>query len=586
MPQQGLLRLHPNPALRQAADGLRAPSGTCRMSRMSTARSRRDAGFSLFFRKGWVYLAVFPNDRTGTSVYPEDVIGKMRVLNMPRVSQAVIRDVIAQASGEPVRIVEWPEGRDLAATITATVSDDEMEATLLVEPPRKGAEKPDLDDILEELHREGVVFGIDIEAVKRVVKHELYGQRTVIARGLPAVAETGRRIEYKFNTDRGRPYLTMDFGRINLKELNFIENCDEGDLLAVLLPQIDPVDGKTVTGRVVSAERGAPSDRLVGGPNTRLSRDGLRLFARCDGNVRIEAGRIVVEPVVTVKNVDYETGNIRFDGSVTVEGHIADGFLVDATGNVQVAHGVGKATIKAGRHVVLKTGVNGNGEGSITCGGNLFARYVESCRIACGGHAFVEEAIMHSRVSVQGFCILNGRRSEIIGGEVVAGEGAWCKKIGNAYGTPTRIAIGVAPELWFAYHGDVENREKALEELDETDRKLVQLEGAIRDGAQDPRIAPAYEQLTAEKTRLSERLSALKQSVKSLRERIHTTRNATFVIEDTAFAGVTILFGRLEFRVPELGLRKTVLKAGDTGIIESGYDARNKPEFSFVDPLE
>ena len=556
------------------------------MVRMSTARSRRDTGFTVFYKKGWVYLTVFPPAGTVGDVYPEDVIGKMRVLNMPRVSRTIITGVIAQASGEAVRIIEWPEGRDLAATITVTVSDDEMQASLFIERPRKGAENPDLDDVREVLHREGVVFGIDVETIRRIVENELYGRSAVIARGLPAVAETGARIEYKFNTDRGRPYLTMEFDRINLKELNFIENCDEGDLLAVLLPPTEPVDGKTVTGKPVTADRGAPSAKLVGGSNTRLSRDGLRLFARCDGNVRIDAGRIVVEPVVTVKNVDYETGNIRFDGSVTVEGHIADGFIVEATGNVQVAHGVGKATIKAGRHVVLKTGVNGNGEGSITCAGNLFARYVESCRIACAGHAFVEEAIMHSRVSVQGYCILSGRRSEIIGGEVVAGEGAWCKKVGNAYATPTRIAVGVAPALWFAYHEDVALREKALEELDEIDRKLLQLEGAIRDGAQDPRIAPAYEQLTAEKARVSERLSAVKQSVRTLRERIHTTRNATFVIEDTGFAGVTIMFGRFEFHVPELGLRKTLLKAGDSGIIESGYDPRNKPVFTFFDPLE
>ena len=195
-----------------------------------------------------------------------------------------------------------------------------MSASVTVHPPKKGAAPPSAEEVEDAAAEFGVTAGIDRERIEKLLLRKEFGIPVVIARGKEPVHGKTGRILYHFNTSRGKPYLEMDFGRINLKELNFIENVDEGTLLAEELPPIQPEDGFTVTGRTLYADSDTETAVLGAGENTRLNDEKDRLYAACDGNVKIERGRVVVEAVVTVENVNYETGNIDFEGSVVVNG--------------------------------------------------------------------------------------------------------------------------------------------------------------------------------------------------------------------------------------------------------------------------
>ncbi|TVR32542.1 MAG: DUF342 domain-containing protein [Spirochaetaceae bacterium] len=548
---------------------------------MEQRSGSQDGTFELYYRKGWAYLVVRPPLARGRPVYPEQIENRMKILRIPRVSGRRIREVIEEATAEPVALVEWPEGRRLAARVEVEIAEDEMSAWVTLEAPHKGAGTPTVEDIDDELNQCGVIFGIDRQAVQRLAVQQAYGVRTLVAEGDHPIAGTGNRVYYHFNTNRGKPYLEMDFGRINLKELNFIDNREAGDLLAALLPPIEARDGRTVTGRVIAAERDTRPVELNGGANTRLNPERTELYATCDGNVRISARKVIVEPVVKVKNVNYETGNIRFDGSVVVEGSIADGFVIEASGDIQVGKGVGKATLKAGGNILLKTGINGNGAGQIECDGDLFARYVESCSVTCRGHLLVEEAIMHSHLRVWKHCVLNGRRSEFIAGDIIVGGTLWCKKLGNFNEAPTRVAIGVVPKLLLTYRSTRHELDEKQDQLDQTDAKLEQLEKAIHDGNNDQRVLQAREQLRATAGSLQNEINTLRRRVPQLREQLKASRKSLLVVEDTLFKGVVLTFGKLEYRVPDNGVRKTIFHAGEYEIQESGYDYHNRPELDF-----
>jgi uncharacterized protein len=542
----------------------------------------QDGRFSLFYRGGWAYLEIHPPLEDGRPVYPEDIENRMKILEVPRVGTRTLRNRIENATGFPEKLIEWPEGQRLASSIRVTVSEDAMAALVRVDPPRKGAAPPLESEILKELESAGVVSGVDRNAVRDIVAHKTYGEPVVVARGLRPVYGTRSRIQYHFNTVRGKPYLAMEFDRINLKELNFIENKKEGDLLAELLPPLEAVDGYTVRGENLPAETDQTTVRLVPGANTRLDANNTQLFATCDGNVRFDHNAsVTVEPVVVVRNVNYETGHIRFQGSVVVEESVADGFVIEADGDIQVGKGVGKAQLKAGGNVLLKTGMTGNTDGQIVCGGNLFARYLESCSVECRGHLFVEEAIMQSRVTVWGYCVLNGRRSEILGGELIAGAGVWCKKLGNFNEISTRVTIGVLPDRLAAYQGAKQSLENRLEQIDETAEKLDRLEKALKDGHTGDRITKAQDQLSADISVLEKEVADLRKQISRTKERLHASRTSILVVEDTLYKGVSVVFGTLEFRAPDKGVRKTILRPGETGIRESGYDPRNRPVLVF-----
>ncbi|MFW5717791.1 MAG: DUF342 domain-containing protein, partial [Spirochaetota bacterium] len=416
-----------------------------------------DGSFELYYQHGWVYLVVHPHDGEGQPVYHEDVENRMKILGMPHVSPGSVREVVERAEGLPVRLVEWPAGQRLASAITVGVDDDEMSAWVELTPPKKGAAPPTIADVTDALRDAGVVRGTDEEAIAQLLVDERYGERVTVARGAEPVHARSAEIVYHFDPDRGRPFLVMEFDRINLRELNFIENKHAGDLLAELAPSVRPKDGATVRGALVPARTEAQPVALVAGENTEQSEDGTKVFAAADGNVRIANGAIIVEPVVTVERVGYETGNIHFEGAVVVEKDIADGFEVEAGGDVQVGRGVGRAAIRSGGNVLLKTGINGNGAGVIECEGNLLAKYVERSAVTAHGTVFVEEAIMHSRVTTWKHCVLGGRRSEVIASNLVVAGTLWCKKLGSVAEAPTRVCVGVDPELLGAFR---ESRER------------------------------------------------------------------------------------------------------------------------------
>ncbi|MFP4561740.1 MAG: FapA family protein [Spirochaetia bacterium] len=537
--------------------------------------------FELFYRKGWAYLIVHPPEEGGKPVYPEEVENRMKMLGVPKVRTRVIRRIIDEASEQAERRVEWPEGSRLASEIHVRVADDRMTAWVTIDPPKKGAAPPFPEDVVEELEKQGVRFGIDLEEIQRFVGRQDFGAEKVAARGRPPVHGQAAKVEYHFNTNRGKPYLEMDFGRINLKELNFIENVKSGALLAELLDPVEPVDGKDVTGRPLPAEPAEGAAELKAGKNTRLSGDKTKLYAEIDGNAKLDNGYILVEKVVTVQKVNYETGNIRFDGTVVVKGGIADGFVVEATGDIQVGKGVGKVRLRADGNILLKTGINGNDEGYLECGGDLYSKYVERSIIVCRGNAFVEEAIMHSRVLVWKNCVLNGKRSEFIAGSLIVGGSFWCKKLGSIYEAKTHIAVGIVPNLVSAYQDTKRTLDEKHDRRNKAEEQLAQLKRAVDEGKEDERINTAREQLSESVLSLEEEIGHLKAELAELKTRMRASRKSIVVVEDILYGGVTVSFGRLEYRAPDNGARKTILKAGEDEVVEAGFNPHDRPKLDF-----
>jgi len=544
-----------------------------------------DGSFSLFYQKAWAWLTVFPPEGKGKPVYPEEIENKMKVLKIPKVPTRFLRELITTASGTPERLVEWPEGDYLIATIRVSVDEVAMSARMIVDPPKKGAAPPTSEEILEALDRQNIVYGIDHSAIARLVASQDYGKSIVVAYGDSPVHGNNRAIEYHFNVKRGKPYLEMEFERIDLKELNFIENKLKGDLLASLAPPVRPVNGSTVTGIPIPAMPAGESATLFAGDNTVIDKEQGKVFAAVDGNAKIsELGEVSIESVVMVENVNYETGNIHFDGSVVIRGSIADGFIVEAGGDIQVGKGVGKAVLKAGGNVLLKAGMSGNSEGSVECGGNLFAKYIESSKIVCRGNLFVEEAIMNSQINVWKNCVLNGRRAEIIGGAAIVGGSLWCRKLGNLYDAPTFVAVATRPPLLLEYR-EVKKKLTALEaDLDAAETRLAQFEKIVEKGhGEDEKILQAKTQTAEQVSGFAAEIAELQSKLPALRENLVASRDCLLVAEDIIYHGVTIVFGKQEFRVPDNGLKKTILRAGEREIHESGYNHWEKPKIDFND---
>ena len=290
---------------------------------------------------------------------------------------------------------------------------------------------------------------------------ERYNEWIEIALGTAPVDGRGGRVKYFFSKAPGKPFRELPFGRIDLKELNFIQYKEAGDVLAEMEEPVIPQDGIDVTGETVTASPAGEGEQMVAGTLTEI-RDN-KIYALESGNVRLDKNAVVLEPVVTVNDVDYKTGNLVFQGSVIVKGHVADGFSIKASGDIQIGKSVGRVTLETGRNLLLQSGINGDQEGHLEVKGDLYTRFIESSFVNVKGSVFVSGALLNSTVKISGGLMLEGGRCEIVGGLTVVKGWVKCRKIGSLYETRTNVVVGVEPEeldVFFKILKDIEKTER------------------------------------------------------------------------------------------------------------------------------
>ncbi len=273
--------------------------------------------FSLRYRKGMAVLLVKPEGERTRPVYADDVAARMKILGIPPVPARRIREIIKRGNRQPEILTEWPAGAQLSAHVVINVSEDGMRAEAVVHAPRPGGAPMDKEILNSAMADAGISKGIDRKTVLFLLKAENAGVSKTLARGEPPVKGKSERTECLFITSRGKPWKELNSGKIDLKELNFIQNRKAGELLARNIPAVPSKDGYDVLGTVIDAETADTEILLSAGDGVVESEDGL--VAEIDGNVRLVEGVVSVEPTINVKNVDYSTGNIDFDGSVSVE---------------------------------------------------------------------------------------------------------------------------------------------------------------------------------------------------------------------------------------------------------------------------
>jgi uncharacterized protein (DUF342 family) len=541
---------------------------------MNNSGSPKEGKFDLYYKEGFATLIVYPPEEGGLPVYPEDIRSRMKILGISSVRLQLLVKAIEEASTLPVRLVEWPEGVLLSSQIQITIQSDLMSAEAIITAPKPGGGELSLKEIYDEIKKVHINYGIEEAAIHRVLSDREYNRPFLIARGKEP--EPGREsiIEYHFEINRIKPFLEMKYGRINLKELNFIQNCQRGDLLAELKPAEPPLDGFNIMGTRFPAESTGEPVQLKCGKNAHIEND--KVFADIQGNIILNKSLIEVEEVVSVNNVDYETGNIDFDGSVDIKGTIADGFTVKASGDIQIGKCIGRAKVYSARDVILKAGINGDREGTIHCEGNLLTKFIESSNISCGGDLIAEEAVMNSQVDVVGNLILSGKRAELIGGLSIVGGYIHCKKIGNLYDAKTSLIMGIQPVLIEKLFKAQKNLEVRRKKLDKLDDQLIQLKSIHPpDKESAKKIFMGIKKLEEDIKETSTEISRELHKLQEMREELIPAGKSYILAEDRIFRGVKLSFGLQDHYVPDKGISSSVVYRKGKNILEVGYNKVN-----------
>ena len=539
-----------------------------------------DGYFKINYHDGFAMLTVFAPRGKGKKVYTEEVVNRMKLLNIPWVNTEVINKIIKESSGKPNRLVKWPSGAKLNPQIDIEITPDNMNAFIYIIPPKKGGDDVDSDDILDALKIRGILYGIKKDIIDRIVKEKIYGNKILVATGVQPQLTKNEGVKYYFNTNPGKPFIIDKYDRINLKELDFIQNVQKGSLIAEIIPSEPGKNGKDVFGKDITLHSdGTKSGKIKTGRNVKLFDNGKKIAALIDGNVFLNNNVIDVEPLVVVNNVDYGTGNIHSDGSIIIQGMIQDGFTVEAKGSIQVGKFAGKCIIKSDKDVILKAGMNGNNEGLIQCKGDIYARFIEGAKVECEGNLFLEESLMHSDVSVSKNILLKGKRAELIGGKTLAGASVWCKKLGSISGIKTDVTVGIDPmriAIFSRLKKEIEGKigeKKIIEEKKRRLEKYINENNNIAD-----KIFIALKQLLDNESRLSDEINYLEKEIEKAYSFFIPSNESMLVVEDILFNGTTIHFGNEDYEVSHKDERKTVLKFFNNKIEEHGFNSSDPPE--------
>ena len=325
------------------------------------------------------------------------------------------------------------------------ISPDKTKVTFNI-VPTKLHNIPSEFDIQEQLVAEGITAVLPVDTIAKALSEiDVNTQslnRIVAAEGRARIAECEEYFVPLINIKKKAGALKED-GSIDFKDVDYVIQVQKNQEILRRIPAVIPQDGIDIYGNTVPAGYANHSGYMRGENILQSGRDPDIFIAASDGVIKIQGKTIsLYETLVVQGDVDYNTGNIDFLGSVEVKGSLNPGFTIKAKGDVSITMSVEDGIIEAGGNVIVGTGVVGKNIAKITCGGSFTARYLQNANVEAIGEIVVQDSIINSNVFSNKAVDVTGKTGKIIGGEIIALETVVAKTIGSANETATTISVG------------------------------------------------------------------------------------------------------------------------------------------------
>lgn len=321
------------------------------------------------------------------------------------------------------------------------ISDDKMEAYLTY----LDSEPLTRDLILQMLNKYNIVFGILDKQIDEVVKLHQTTKKTIkkflIAKGLPVDETKQGRIVFSFDNITKRTFEENSSGRVDYKANNTIQSVKKDERIAIIKGSVLGNPGVNILG--IKVEPMPPKEaQLKALKNVSTNADNTEFFAEKDGSPVYKHGTISVVDIMQINgNLSLATGNINFEGSVSIEGDIGDDYSIKADGDIIIGGSVGSSKLIAGGNILIGQGFNGRGVGTAECIGDFSVKFMKEVNIFCEGNIIVEREAFNCNINALGQLLME--KSNLLGGESTILGGVFVNEIGSSLGIKTKINPGV-----------------------------------------------------------------------------------------------------------------------------------------------
>jgi len=320
-------------------------------------------------------------------------------------------------------------------SIRVHISDDKYTAsvTILSDP----AHFPDEKDILAALKKKGVVYGLLTDHIRHIAQKK----RSVAMETVAVGSYPNGCLEWKLNIATTRKPVITSHDRADFKNLERYNYVHKGQALAEYRGQDNVEMGRLVTGEQV--EPAGIYNRLPESSDFYLDTDGKTLRAARDGYLLRENGFIHISDVFFVKgDVGYNTGNIKTDGPVVIEGDVRSGFRVESHSTIIINGSVDAARIYSSNgDIIIRDGILGQGRAKILCGGQLSCGFAQDAHIAVQKDVVLENYAQNCVITAGGSVRVTGPKGVLRGGTITADKGIITRDAGSERGVHTDLII-------------------------------------------------------------------------------------------------------------------------------------------------
>lgn len=357
------------------------------------------------------------------------------------------------------------------SNLELTISAGATEAT--VRPVGDSTEEITLEQLKELLSGQGIIYGLaDDVAVELFLRQAATKKESLlIAKGRPVKPGRNGSIRYLFENENDRFGKELASGKFDYRDRGEIFNVTPGTILAEKVPLIAPVSGVTVFGTEILAP--LPVDVILDcGQGVELSKDGLKAIAATNGRPDISlGGRITVMSEKIVNgNVDFKTGNIKFNGDVVVQGSILSGFSV--TCNNLTVNDIEEADVNIANTLIVKNSIHSS---TVKTGGHLTAQIIKNSTLSVYGDVAVQKEIIDCTITTSSSVIIP--RGRIVASKIHAEKGVEAMNIGSDLSLPCQLFPGAddhAREILKALCEKIDSQNSHLEQLAEVEKQYQQ----------------------------------------------------------------------------------------------------------------
>jgi len=399
------------------------------------------------------------------------------------------------------------------------ISPDKLKAYLVIESGDEMKGKT-VDDILEFINSNGVVYGVKTAEIENLLENPVEGE-ILIAEGNPPVDGEDGYIAFEFDMSRK----------------TLIRNVKAGEKIATIYPPTSGVDGIAVTGEVLKAKPGKPVSNIFLGENVSFSEsDGSVVVATASGNLNLsEDGVIEVSPVLKINgNIDVTMGEVNFVGTLIVNGDIKSGAKVRVGKNLEVYGNIEDADVEVKGNALIGGGFIGYGRGRLYVHGDVSIRYITNQNLIADGNITIKREAVNANIICGGKII--AKDAVIIGGTVTSKGEIEVKTIGGAEYSRTVIIIGkrdIQIEKLKKVTAEIRRLESYLEGIKTEIYALARLK--IDWGELPEEQEKQLQNLMRWRDEIPKRLQQLEMTRKSLLEDMKKTGKARLIVYGTIY---------------------------------------------------